>query len=224
MANEVTPAGVDLSNERRGQAITEYVSMAFAALTGGFSEVAMMPIRRLIERRLKELEETLLEEMRSGLIDESTIIEEDRLAAFVLRVRRAAMEGAAKNKIKIIARYFFRNAPSSNFSDGKMADFANITEQLTDDDMRCLAIMKHARDNGYFERTDVAEGDRLIVASADRRDLFPDQHAFEEAVFALGRFGLIYQGSSLDYMGNRITKRGFDYVDNLDVDCIEIAS
>ena len=214
----------DISAKQRGQAIIEYVSAGVSWFTGGWSEAAMLPMRRVIERRLKELEETLLEEMRSGLITEDQIIDEDRLAAFVLRVRRASMEGAAKNKIRIIARYFFRNASSPYFNDGAMADFVNITEQLTDDDMRCLAIIKYARQNGYLEREDIDVGERLLRAGTDRPDIFPDPESFEEAVFALSRFGLIYQGHTLDYMGSRVTKRGIDYVDNLDLDCIEFPS
>ena len=71
---------------KRGQAIIEYVSAGTAYLAGGWSEAFGIPIRRVIEKRLKELDEALLKEMRSGLIDESTVIDEDRLAAFVLRV------------------------------------------------------------------------------------------------------------------------------------------
>jgi hypothetical protein len=214
------PADLDISGKQRGRAIIEYVSAGLAGLTGGWSEAAMLPIRRVIERRLKELEETLVEEMRKGLITEDQIIDEDRLAAFILRVRRASMEGAARNKIRIIARYFFRNAPSPYFNDGAMADFVNITEQLTDDDMRCLAVIKHAQEDEYFER-DAKARNRPHLYHIKLYGLFADQQSFAEAVHALGRFGLVYQSATMDSTGNRVTKRGLDYIENLDFDCIE---
>ena len=211
---------LDISSARRGEAIIEYVSIGLAWLSGGSSEAAMLPIRRIIKRRLQALEETLVEEMRNGLIDEGMIIEEDRLAAFILRVGRASMEGAAKNKIRMMARYFFRNASSPHFNDAKMNDFVSVTSQLTDNDLRCLVIIKHAQEDGYFERDD-RSFNKFLLYQVNKRELFSDQDSFEEAVFALGRFGLIYQGSTMERLGNRVTKRGLDYIDNLDFDCIE---
>jgi hypothetical protein len=53
-------------------------------------------------------------------------------------------------------------------------------------------------------------------------NLFANQRAFEEAAFALGRFGFVFQGSTADSMGNYITKRGLDYLDSLDLEGIDV--
>jgi hypothetical protein len=213
---------IDISNKQRGQAIIEYVSAAAAYVTGGWSEAVALPIRRYIEKHLKELEEVLIEEMRSGLVDETTLIEEDRLAAFVLRVRRAALEGTAKRKLRIMARYFFRTAPSPNFSSDAMADFFDVTERLTDTDMRCLAMLKRAQQaepivpgsGGYLVRT--------IQVRAELRPDFPTELLFFQAVFALSRFGLVYGGPMADDSPVNVSERGLDYLNNLDFDCLDL--
>lgn len=152
-------------------------------------------------------------EMRSGLIDESTVIDEDRLAAFVLRVRRAALEGTANKKLRIMARYFFRTAPLPKFSSDAAADFFAITEQLTDTDMRCLTLMKRKREEENFNRIfePSSKASPLTVCDVDFADVFPDLRSLNEAAFALGRFGLVYSGTTADSTGITLSRRGFDY-------------
>jgi hypothetical protein len=79
-----------------GQTLIECMSGALELLTGGLSEAIMLPVRQYLRRQIQQLNEVLLEEMRAGKIDDGAVINEDHLVAFVLRVGRAAMEGAAK--------------------------------------------------------------------------------------------------------------------------------
>lgn len=205
------------------QPMIDRITAGLALLTGGGSDVVMQPIRQLLNRQIKQLQEVLLEEMRSGHIDERAVIKEDHLVAFVLRVGRAALEGAARRKLKIMARYFFRNGGLSDYSSEAASEFFDITAQLTDADMRFLALLKRRREEGYFGRELSAEDEvfRHAIYKMDYAESYPDFRSFDEAAFALGRFGLIYTGSTLDTGGVHITKRGLDYIDSLDLDCIE---
>lgn len=215
----------DIAHKTGGHPIVERIAAACAYMTGGWSDGIALPIKRLLDRQIKQLYEVLLEEMRAGQIEEPAVIDEDHLVAFVLRIGRAAMEGAAKNKLKIMARYFFRNAASPDYSSGAMADFLSVTDQLTDADMRSLAVIKRARISNHFERS-VAEGADALRIDREMTvgELFPSQRSFNLAAIALVRFGFIYMGS--DWGGNialSMTPRGFDYIDNLDLDCIDLS-
>jgi hypothetical protein len=198
----------DISQETRGKAILEYVSAGLAVATGGFSEVLALPMRNVVERRLQELEEILVEEIRTGCIDESAVIEEDR--------------GAGKKKLRIIARYFFKNVGTVPVLRDNIADFASVTEQLTDPDMRCLAAIKRARMNGFFERETAEGADPMRMDRGfDFDGNFPNQKTFNEAAIALVRFGFIYMGSAWDEVSLSLTARGMEYVNNLDLECIQ---
>lgn len=216
-----TSSELTIDDKKRGEAIIEYVSAATNILTGGLSETVMLPIRRVVRRRLQELDELLVEEMRAGLVTKDAVIDEDRLAAFVLRVGRAAMEGTAKQKLRIIARYFFRTATSAAFEEGKMVDFATITEQLTDSDMRCLAVLKRADLNGYFERDiegdDQREESRLRYEMDAQKDFHSEQE-FNEAVIALVRFGFIDMASAWGGIALFATARCHEYIRALDLE------
>lgn len=212
---------LNVNDKKRGEAIIEYVSAATGILTGGLSEAVMLPIRKVVQRRLHQLDELLVEEMRAGLITPDAVIDEDRLAAFVLRVGRAAIEGTAQRKLRIIARYFFRTAPSAVFDEGQMADFATITEQLTDNDMRCLAVLKRAELDGHFERdiegNDQREKSRLRYEMDTQKD-FRSEQEFNEAVIALVRFGFIDMASAWGGIELFATARCREYLHALDLD------
>jgi len=215
---------LNIDAKKRGEAIIEYVSAATSMLTGGLSETVMLPIRRVVQRRLRELDELLIAEMRAGLVTSEAIIDEDRLASFVLRVGRAAIEGTAKRKLRIIARYFFRTAPTSDFDEGQLADFATIAEQLTDNDMRCLAVLKCAEIEGHFEREiegdDQQEKSRLRYAM-DSHKIFASEQDFNEAVIALVRFGFIDMASAWGGIALFATGRCRDYIHALDLENLE---
>lgn len=218
---KTTHSELDISDKKRGKEIIEYVSAGMSITTGGLSEALMFPIRRVVERRLQKLEEVLVEELRAGLVTEDAVIEEDRLAAFILRVRRASMEGAARNRLKIMARYFFRNAPSPDFAESIATDFYSVTEQLTDSDMRCLALLKRARINGYFDKEDNERRTRRIEYKMDTTGMFSNEIAFDQAALALVRFGFIGLGSTWGGIGMSATDRCLTYIDNLDLENIE---
>ncbi|MCW7546262.1 hypothetical protein N7I30_21045 [Aurantimonas litoralis] len=211
------PGGAE---QKRGKAIIEYVSGGLAMITGGVSELVMKPIRDLIEKRLQTLEEMLVQELRDGLIDEEAIIHEEQLASFILRVRRAAAEGVSIRKLRIMARYFFRNAPTEHFEEDTAAEYATITEQLSDRDMRVLAVLKRAREQGIFNVSEEGHYPRLLY-ELDTVPIFADARSFNEAALALVRFGFIDMASAFGGLALFPTYRCLDYVDTLDLEILE---
>lgn len=210
----------DVSGYIRGQSIVEYVSAGLAIGSAGLSEAVMLPIRRVMQKRLNMLEEILIAQLRSGLIDPNDVIEEDRLASFVLRVRRAALEGVAQRKITIIARYFFRHATTASYQEDKMAEYAAITEQLTDDDMRCLAAVQGGRIAGLLKQDIDPQTKRSrfeIPYDMDTRGAFENRRDFRHAVLALIRFGFIDVSSVWGGMAIHVTPRFLAYLDELEL-------
>jgi hypothetical protein len=123
-----------------------------------------------------------------------------------------------------MARYFFRNAPLSGYSHDAANEFIEVTAQLTEADMSCLAVLKRARDAEHFERQldPDSEKHRYSIYSLQPDGSDEARDNFDQAVFALSRFGLIYSGSMMKNSGLYIAKRGLDYIDSLDLECLEM--
>lgn len=207
-----------LNDAKRGETIIEYVSAGLGALTGGLSEAAMIPIRKLIAKRLREMEEAIVADIRNGLVSPEDIIEEERLASFVLRVGRAAIEGVGRRKLRLMANIFFKSATKGSFSEDKVADFWGITEQLSDADMKLLVILKEAKLKGYFDRKVEEADERVrITRELDEHARFSDRHELFEAAFALGRFGFVRASSAWGGLAYFATARCLDYLDHLEL-------
>jgi hypothetical protein len=129
--------------------MVERILGALGYLSGGAT--ALLPLRQYLDRQIDQLQEILLEEMRRAEINPSDVIDDDHLIAFVLRLGRATLENSATSNLRLMARYFFQNATLPDYSPEAAADFFNITAQLTDSDMRCLALLKRMRNEQGFE-------------------------------------------------------------------------
>ncbi|MEJ8310099.1 hypothetical protein [Agrobacterium larrymoorei] len=201
---------------KRGEAIIEYVSAGLAYFSEGWSEAFMLPLRRLIKKRLEQMEEAVVADIRAGLITAEAVIEEERLASFVLRVRRAAVEGVAQHKLRLMARIFFKSAPREDYAEDEMADFWAITVQLNSSDIKVLAVLKAARENGFGRDSDEERSSRRISAELDSNNAFENELAFREAVLALVRFGFIDAVSGWGSLVYFVTDRCLLYIDKLD--------
>jgi hypothetical protein len=212
----------ELTHKVGGQALVERILVVCSYLTGGLSELAMHPVKQLLDRQIKQLQEVLIEEMRAGDVPEGAVIDEEHLVAFVLRISRAAHEGAARRKLKIMARYFFRNATSPAYSPDAAGEFFDITAQLTDMDMRCLAVVKRATEMELFEEG-TNQGSRTISFEADLpiEGLFDSKESFKIGAMALFRFGFVYIGSTWGGIVGSLTSRALDYVESIDLDCVD---
>lgn len=204
------------SQAQRGEAIIEYVSAGLGAVSGGLSELVMLPARRVMERRLQAMEEAIVADLRDGRLSEEDVIEDERLASFILRVRRAAFEGVGKNKLRLMARIFLKDATSDDYSEDRLQDFWAITEQLNIDDMRVLALLKKADENGYFTREVADDRENRKIDFSLSEGEFDDPVKFNEAVGALLRFGLIDAVSGWGSLVYFATDRCLSYVRHLD--------
>lgn len=206
----------DDKDVKRGIAIIDYVSAGLGAVSGGLSESVMLPIRRAMEKRVQLLEEAIVQDLRDGLIAEGDIIDEDRLASFILRVRRAAFEGVGKKKLRLMGRIFFKSAKGDDYSEDTLFDFWGITEQLNTDDMKVLAVLKQADLNGYFDQPAGKQREnRRIAFSLDRDGLFEDERSFNEASGALLRFGLVDAVTAWSSLVYFATDRCISYIRHL---------
>jgi hypothetical protein len=169
----------DLLHLTDGRSVIERISVVLAYLSGGGSELLALPFRNYYDRRIKQLQEVLIEEIRAGEMPENTVIAEDHLVAFVLRIGRASLEGAKRRKLKMMARYFTRNAVLPTYSPDTASEFFDITAALTDTDMRCLAVIKRAvTSNLYEENVEGQKGVINIGGAMPIEDLFSSNQSF----------------------------------------------
>jgi hypothetical protein len=130
-------AGTSLPLARKGQAVLDHVFAGLSLLTVGGSELFAPAIRRVIEKRIHALRDTILRDIEAGFVTEKLLEKEDELASFVIRMQRAAVEGCAKRKLRLMSSYFFKRALAPAYSEDLFLTFAGITEQLSDNELRC---------------------------------------------------------------------------------------
>ncbi|PDT14708.1 hypothetical protein CO670_21820 [Rhizobium sp. J15] len=214
----------DPQQMKRGKAIIDYVSAGLAMATSGLSETVMLPIRRVVEKRLQDAEDAIVADLRAGRVLEDDVIEEERLASFILRVRRAAFEGVGKKKLRLMARIFFNATSREPYSEDALNDFWAITEQLNINDMKVLTLLKKADEAGYFNRSVEEErGERKIDYEVDNGQHFTTARDFYEATGALLRFGLVDAVSGWGSLVYYVTDRCLDYVRHLDFNQLDEA-
>ena len=73
-SSEHLPSTADV---QRGTAIIDYVSAGLGAISGGLSEAVMLPLRRLMDKRVQEMENAIVADLRDGRLSEDDVIEEE---------------------------------------------------------------------------------------------------------------------------------------------------
>ena len=76
---EYEQAGTDMKSAKRGQAVIDYVLGGMSLVTGGASELVAPAIRRLMQKRVDDLRDTLIRDLKAGVIDPDAVIQEDDL-------------------------------------------------------------------------------------------------------------------------------------------------
>jgi hypothetical protein len=213
--------GTTLPLARRGEAILEYVAAGLALGTGGASELLAPALRRVVQRRIEGLRDALLKDLKAGAITQDAVIQEDDLASFVIRMQRAALEGCATRKLRLMSAYFFRRAPSEHFSEDMFLTFAGITEQLSESEIRALAVIKSEIISGKVSRTPVKDQDKIPSRRVDIEpellDLFRDKREFVPAAASLVRFGFLEAASGYGTLVYFATDPLFHYLEEIDL-------
>jgi hypothetical protein len=213
-------SGMDLKGAKQGQEIANYISAGFALVTGGASELLAPAIRRVMDRRIAELREALLNDLQAGIIGPDTVIQEDDLASFIIRIQRAAVEGCAKQKLQLMIRYFFGHAGKDGYREDMFLNFAGIAEQLSHNELKCLAIIKAAIVSGAITKNETGDDgtnrNRNISKDVDLLGLFLDKADFNTAAASLVRFGFIKMASGWGSIIIFASDQVFEFLDSIE--------
>lgn len=183
------PASTKSIGGLRGtQTAVEFASHLLSAPSLGLSGAVGTAVNATIQRRIEALRDTLVADLRSGRIAIDDAINVDDLASYLFRLQRAAIEGCAKRKLSIVSRYFFRAATDPNYKPETLLDVASIVEQLSDNELRSLAVIKGGIVSGQIK---VGQRETGIGPGLSLMGLFPDLAAFHAATKPLVRFGFI---------------------------------
>ena len=198
---------------RRTQSVVEYVATALSGPSLGLSGLAEKAIRDLIDRRIAAMRDDLINDLRAGKIEVRDAIAQDDLAGYVLRLHRAAIEGCARRKLQLMSYYFFRREMREK--DGpEFLDAAAIIEQLSDNELQCLAIYKAASDGGLDL---LAESETGIPRDIDLLGLFESFSEFQTAAQSLLRFGFLKMASGWGTLVPSAQPRLVEFLNNLDM-------
>lgn len=166
-------------------------------------------IRIYREDRIKKAAATLEKEVRRGKISTVDLYSDASTGGYILRLVRAVDEGIRASNLVILARYLFGDRGQPIDFDSSL-EFAQIITELTESDIRCLAVLKNAIDKDLLpkdRRPDPDDPPYEVVRNLPLLDLFPNDAALREACFPLVRFGLVNLASAWDSLAVYITPK-----------------
>lgn len=99
---------------------------------------AMEIYNDILDKRSKDAMEILLSEFRQGNFEN---IDENEIISIIARFQRDAMEGVAKNNLRLMAQVINGMAEKKNLKAPSFLRFANIVASLTEDEIHVLSIM-----------------------------------------------------------------------------------
>jgi len=209
----------DIVQLRGTQSAVEYLAQVLSGPSFGFSGVVGKAVQDVIQRRIDLMREDLVQDIASGRIQVTDAISADQLASYIFRLQRSAIEGCARRKLRLMSSYFFRHEASSEPKGAPFLDAASIIEQMSPDDLKCLAIFKAGMDAGIDF---LKEGnDQGLWQQVDLLGLFRDHAEFQTATQSLVQFGFIHLVSGWGTLVAFAKPRLIDFLNNLSLGDIQ---
>lgn len=187
---------------------------ATSVITAGSSALITDKISELFQKRLRELDEAIVQSLHDGKIHENSFIEEDRLVSFIFRARRAAIEGAGKTKLKLIADYFFDHAFDADYEEAKINEFTDITAMLTRSQIKIIALLKKNLQNKDFNKAGMTSDEQFEKYF---RECYSSIEDLSDALNTLIRFGFVRPLSTFGRIGFALTSFGEEYIFSLNL-------
>lgn len=188
-----------------------------ASLIGVPTETA----RHFLQRRQKELQEIILQEVRDG---DFSRVNQDDILSIVYRLLNDINEGVGKNNIRLLARLIVGMNNREQLSSSRFHNFNTIVSGLSYEQIRFLAEIGKAYNNPI---TAVAiprqTRDALMYAKIDPRDIF----ALKKAVNNIGNSSILlsllgtgffenFNDSIYPYKLSSLFKSFMDFIENWD--------
>ncbi len=108
----------------------------------------------ILAKRSEEALEILFSQVRQG---DFLGLNQNDVVSIIARFQRDAMEGIAKNNLRLMARMIKGMAEKSELNASSFSRYANILASLTDKEIRILAVMTQFRDEVASNSGDVVK-------------------------------------------------------------------
>lgn len=108
----------------------------------------------ILAKRSEEALEILFSQVRQG---DFSGLDQNDVVSVIARFQRDAMEGIAKNNLRLMARMIKGMAEKSELNAPSFSRYANILASLTDKEIRILAVMTQFRDEVASNSGDVVK-------------------------------------------------------------------
>jgi hypothetical protein len=176
----------------------------------------------LIEKRIQAMRDDLVADIRVGNITLNEATAADDLAGYIFRLHRAAVEGCAREKLRLMSAYFFGRESRDQKNGDEFLDAASVIEQLSQEDLKCLAVYKKAIADGWDL---LSEGNETgIWQQIDLLGLFENAADFQTAAQALVRFGFVHMVSGWGTLVLFAEPRLIGFLENLSLEDLGEAS
>ena len=169
---------------------------------GTISAVGGVAIQKLMERRLNDARDILMDEMRSGDLSLSTARDFGDSVAIGLRYARAAQEGAARLNLRLLAQVISGQAHLGNLVADEFLYWSDILASLRREEVILIATLHQC-----IERIDSGDERGVIIQEPNtwkcaREKLVPLLFESEELMRSVAggvtRTGLLVSGRTID--------------------------
>lgn len=160
------------------------------SLFGIPTATAMTLYQEILDKRSAEALDILMFEIRQGNFEN---IDQDEVVSIIARFQRDAMEGVARNNLKLMARVINGMAVEQELKSSTFYRYANIIASLSTDEMTVLGVMAKHKDN--VRGPQVAPSptkDRLLLSDPEEEELARAVPHYPAVQQALIRTGLIF--------------------------------
>ena len=182
-------------------------------------------ITQFKERKIREAQEILLAELRSGRREDATFsLDEDALLHILSRYLKAAQEGAANKNLRLMAQIIRGSIDAGDINPDRCNYLQNIAAEMSEEEIRLVWLL---HEESLDKETRKKINRVLCISNENNMHLVPDTYPTTEhliaAITRLLRTGLImrinrngvtaYQTSPLfDELLALVNLQSFDFV------------
>ena len=170
--------------------IEKYIVAGLADVLSCFSISTSMAVQTysdILEKRIQEAIEILLSEIRQGNFSN---IDDNDAVSIVARFQRDAMEGVAKNNLRLMAKVINGMAEKEELKAPVFLKYANILSTLTYDEIKVLGIMAQEATgeintvfDGFQKRNPIYEKD---PGAYKLKKVVPEFRSIQQALLRTG--------------------------------------
>lgn len=187
-------------------AVTDILSFFDVSGSSLLGSAADNAFSRVMSKRVSASREILLEELSDGTVLPNTVIEEDEWVAITYRYGRAAMEGAARLNLRLLAKCLKGDLNVSQLSADRFLYYTDIIASLTRSEIQLIAALLQARSwttRGNYYCVEHASSAYHEAAKTLIPQVFKDGLKQKVSAAALTRHGLVFSyagiGGSTSY-------------------------